>query len=268
MSKKTFLWALSAMITGCSPLLSFAESKEPHPYFTAPYSGKKVLQYNVTLPLSRTEQETFVIPRDCVKLNSRLLQGSGHWGNPIERRLWLKADDDCRYLNYLKKNSKPAQHDFVSQYDFYNARIQDLPLRPGCDLNLLLENPGACPPAMNGMPNFSIMMHSGTTSPYPSRSNQLQDCAFENGTIRGYIYHTGAGLRCIKDRKAPGYRILSVDFADVNGDGWQDAILRLTTIGRGSRPTLLVLPLTRFSNNQAFSIPQGSDYPRLGPPSN
>ncbi|WP_296802697.1 hypothetical protein [Thiolapillus sp.] len=84
--------------------------------------------------------------------------------------------------------------------------------------------------------------------------------------FRGYIYHTGMGLRCIKDPKAPGYRILSVDFADVNGDKCQDAVLRMMSIGRGARLSLLILPLTRCSEDDKFSLPPGSDYPRFGPP--
>ena len=262
MRKKAAFISLSGILMAASACNAGQETTL-RPFFTAPYSGEKVHEYSVTLPLSRREKQTFSIPKDCVKLNSRLLEGSGRWGNRIERRLWMKADDDCRYLNYLKKNSTPATHDFVSQYDFYNARIADLPIRPGCDLQLLLENPKACPPPMPGMPNFSMMMHEHFG--HAMQPDRWQDCAFQNGIIRGYIHHTGNGLRCLTDKNAPGYRILSVDFADVNGDGWQDAVLRLNTIGRGSRPNLLVLPLTRFAENEPFSIPEGSDYPRLGP---
>ena len=234
------------------------------PYFSAPYTGEKVKEYKIQLPTSRYEKETFNIPKDCGKLNSRLLEGNGHWGNSIERRLWMKADDDCRYLNFLNKYSGKASQDYVSNYDFYNANITDLPLRPGCDLNLLLHNPAACPPPMQGMPNFSMFM--STMPMQQTREKEtLKDCRFENGLFRGYIYHTGMGLRCIRDSKAPGYRILSVDFADVNGDDCQDAVLRMMPVGRGARPSLLVLPLTRCGNDEKFILPPGSDYPRFGP---
>ncbi|HDK37472.1 MAG TPA: ferric uptake regulator family protein, partial [Thiolapillus brandeum] len=73
------------------------------PYFSAPYTGEKVQEYEITLPLSRHEKASFVIPRDCKELNSRLLEGNGHWGNRIEKRLWIKVDDDCRYVNFLKR---------------------------------------------------------------------------------------------------------------------------------------------------------------------
>ncbi len=261
MNKAAYYLVLGIILGANASALATAGVK---PFFSAPYTGKKVQNYEITLPLSRYEQETFTIPQDCSKLNSRLLDGNGHWGNRIERRLWIKADDDCRYLNFLKKYSGQADKDFVSDYDFYNAKIADLPLRPGCDLNLLLRNPAACPPSMPGMPNFSTFMESMPM--HQERQRELEDCRFENGVFRGYIYHTGMGLRCIKDPKAPGYRILSVDFADVNGDKCQDAVLRMMSIGRGARLSLLILPLTRCSEDDKFSLPPGSDYPRFGPP--
>ena len=246
------------------PLLSATagEGQGVEPWFTAPYSGKKVREYEVTLPISRYEKETFVIPRDCRKLNSRLLEGAGHWGNRIERRLWIKADDDCRYLNYLSRNPNKADKDFVSSYDFMNARITDLPLRPGCDLHQLLRDPEGCPPPMPGMPDFSMMMHHNDHHGDPGNPD---DCRFEDGLFRGHVHPTPSGIRCYKDYRAPGYRILSVDFADVNGDGYLDAVLRMTLVGSRGKPELLVLPLTRFSENEPFTLPQGSDYPRLGP---
>jgi len=236
---------------------------DPSPWFAAPYTGEKVKSYEVTLPISRYEEETFVIPRDCKKLNSRLLEGAGHWGNRVQRRLWIKADDDCRYLNYLKRYLGKAEKDFVSGYDFHNARISDLPLRPGCDLEQLLRDPEGCPPPLPGMPDFSmLMMHPGHRN---DRHESADDCRFENGVFRGHIHPTPEGLHCYRDRRAPGYRILSVDYADVNGDGHLDAVLRMTRIGTRGRPELLVLPLTRFSEDEPFVIPKGAGYPRMGP---
>jgi hypothetical protein len=261
MSRTIPCLALYVLLT--LPSAGPASVSKASPYFSAPYTGEKVQEYDIELPVSRYKKESFRIPADCSRLNSRLLEGSGHWGNRVERRLWMKADDDCRYLNFLNKYSGKASRDFVSGYDFYNASISDLPLRPGCDLNLLLRNPAACPPLMPGMPNFSMFMSNMPM--HQTQEESLKDCRFENGLFRGYIYHTGMGLRCIRDPKAPGYRILSVDFADVNGDNCQDAVLRMVPVGRGARPSLLILPLTRCSEGEKFSLPPGSDYPRFGP---
>lgn len=239
------------------------EEQEIRPWFMAPYSGEKVKEYQVTLPLSRYEKETFVIPRDCKKLNSRLLDGAGHWGNRVEKRLWIKVDDDCRYLNYLTRNPRKADKDFVTGYDFMNARIVDLPLRPGCDLEQILRDPEGCPPPMPGMPDFSMMMHHQLDT--HMQNNPPDDCRFKNGLFRGYIHPTPMGIHCYPVKRAPGYRILSVDFADVNEDGYLDAVLRLVRVGTRGRPELLMLPLTRFSEDEPFVIPEGGDYPRMGP---
>ncbi len=260
---KRIFFLLSVILPAWMTAWAEAPNRSDSPWFAAPYTGEKVKEYELTLPVSRYEEETFVIPRDCKKLNSRLLAGAGHWGNRVQRRLWLKADDDCRYLNYLKQNPHRGDKDFVSDYDFMNARIADLPLRPGCDLYVLLRDPQSCPKPLPGMPDFTMFMMHREHHPQEADND---DCRFENGVFRGSIYPTPEGIVCRKDPRAPGYRILSVDYADVNGDGYLDAVLRLTTIGRrASRPELLVLPLTRFSANEPFTIPKGAEYPRMGP---
>jgi hypothetical protein len=63
----------------------------------------------------------------------------------------------------------------------------------------------------------------------------------------------------------PGFRILSVDFADVNNDNYQDATLRLIPIGPGNSPAPTILPLTRTSEEEKFSIPENALFPTLGP---
>ncbi|HEC07907.1 MAG TPA: hypothetical protein ENJ12_13710, partial [Thiolapillus brandeum] len=89
MNKAAYYLVLGIILGANASALATAGVK---PFFSAPYTGKKVQNYDITLPLSRYEQETFTIPQDCSKLNSRLLDGNGHWGNRIERRLWIKAD--------------------------------------------------------------------------------------------------------------------------------------------------------------------------------
>ena len=72
-------------------------------------------------------------------------------------------------------------------------------------------------------------------------------------------------MHCISSKHMPGFRILSVDFADVNNDNYQDAILRLMSIGPGNSPAPAILPLTRTSQEEKFSIPQNTLFPALGP---
>ena len=248
------------------PIAAYSGGKL-EPFFAEPFTGKQVKSYEVELVLTRHEKATFTIPQQCGKLTSALLTGAGHWGSRIERRLWLKVDDDCRYYDFLNQSKTPAQHDAVSNYDFFNAKISDLPLNPECDPTLFLINPMSCPPTIPGTPDFSRLMSApaGFHSP-TEHSGHDHECRFRNGIFRGYIFNDGFTVRCIEDKRTPGFRILSVDFTDVNGDGYQDAVLRLVSIGPGISPVPTILPLTRTADTQKFYIPPGTEFPKLGPP--
>jgi hypothetical protein len=52
-------------------------------------------------------------------------------------------------------------------------------------------------------------------------------------------------------------RVLSVDYGDFNADGVQDVLLRMMPMGRGISRMPVLLPLTRFDGEQAFSVPSG-----------
>lgn len=231
------------------------------PNFAEPYTGKPVKNYEIELPWSRSERQTFNIPADCGRINFRLLEGAGRWGSSIERRLWMKVGDDCSYLAFLNNTGKSAEYDFVSQYDFFNADMADLPLRPGCSLNLFLTNPTACPPNMPGLPDFMDFVQRKN----PMHDDSHQTCTFQQGIFRGHIVYDSFGMHCINSKNGPGFRILSVDFADVNGDNYQDAVLRLIPIGPGISPAPRILPLTRTSAEEKFSIPQNTPIPAPGP---
>lgn len=251
-----YLIIFIAVLTGNT----WAES-QVKPNFAEPYTGKPVKSYEIELPWSRSNRQTFNIPADCGQVNARLLEGAGRWGSSIERRLWMKIDDDCRYLAFLNNASEPAKFDFVSQYDFFNADMSDLPLRPGCSLNLFLTNPAACPAKMPGLPDFMGFVQRNN----PVHDDSHQTCTFQQGVFRGHIVYDSFGMHCIHSKREPGFRILSVDFADVNGDQYQDAILRLIPIGPGISPAPRILPLTRTSAEEIFSIPKNAPIPALGP---
>jgi hypothetical protein len=46
-----------------------------------------------------------------------------------------------------------------------------------------------------------------------------------------------------------------VDYADVNGDGYMDATLKIIPLGPGARRIPLILPLTRTQPEGPFRIP-------------
>lgn len=260
--KFLFMTVICHLLLVSSPAVIATQKVEP--YFAEPFTGKRVKNYEVELPLTRHEKGTFKIPQECGKLTNALLSGAGHWGSRIERRLWLKVDDDCRYYAFLNQSKKPAQHDAVSSYDFLNAKISDLPLNPECDPTLFLVNPLACPPALPGTPDFSRLA-SIPGGFHTQEKEEQNECRFRNGIFRGYIINDGFTLRCIENKRTPGFRIISVDFTDINEDGYQDAVLRMVSIGPGTSPVPTLLPLTRTTETQPFHVPPGIEFPRLGP---
>jgi hypothetical protein len=46
-----------------------------------------------------------------------------------------------------------------------------------------------------------------------------------------------------------------VDYADINGDGYMDAVLRFLPSGPGSIRRTIFLPVTRFSADGEFQLP-------------
>lgn len=250
-------------LLGCA-LASLVGAADLQPYFAEPLSGQRVQSYQIELMLTRSEKRTFTIPQECQSLSSALISGAGQWGGRIDRRMWLKVDDDCRYYSFLQSGNRQPSHDYVSNYDFWNAKISDLPLHPGCDPILFLSNPAACPPPMPGVPDFFEQLSPPDGFNSEDRRGDGY-CQFEDGVFRGHIIPEGTSLRCIPNKHASGFRILSVDYADVNKDGYMDAVLRMIPLGSGFSPVPLILPLTRTDANSAFAIPRGADFPTLGP---
>ena len=70
-------------------------------------------------------------------------------------------------------------------------------------------------------------------------------CRISRGVFRGHVLVDDTGLRCRFDRRAPGIRVMSVDYADVNGDGWLDAVLRFVPVGPRTSRRPVVVAYTR-----------------------
>lgn len=245
--------------------LAGSAAAAPHQtYFAEPYTGKKTLEYTVSLPLSRHEKKSFSIPGQCREINSALMAGAGRWGSLVERRLWLKVDDDCRYYSFINQERRVPTHDFVSNHDFMNCDLTMLPIHQACDEHAYHNNPAACPPLPPSVPDLSmyLAMPEGQSN---QDSGSADQCQFVDGVFRGYLFHAPIGLSCIRSKSHSGFRILSVDFANINNDDYQDAILRIIQVGRGTKPVPMMLPLTRFEESGSFSIPDGTHFPEMGP---
>jgi len=239
-------WALLAAV--CAPLtvaegavLSYAE----------PQTGRKVHEYRISLPVRRTERQEFHIPDDCPKVAAAVSGGAGRWGSRVDRTLWSKVTSDCQFHDLVQNARQDPEHDFVSNYDFKNAAISDLPFGQRCTGPL----PGPdCPPEPPGFAHFMSFMDAG-----PGEFDGARPCEIVDGMFRGRLIRTPTGLRCLPGphHHTPGFRLISVAFADVNHDGYQDAVLRLVPLGPGVSHIPVLLPVTRFSEDGPFVVPQG-----------
>ena len=248
---------LTLLLTGIGFLISAAAvADEAHrAFFAEPTSGRKVTHYQIELPVKPDQRQTFNIPDDCDQVMLAIDSGVTFGGNIIDRRLWKKTENDCRYNAFLNRHPQRVITDHVSDYDFRNAQIADLPLDPGCAASTAGAEPGVCSPGATD--EFGMLRHFPITSP----ANEIPDrgdcvpCQLRNGRFRGYVFLQQEGVRCKIDANAPGVRLIAVDYADINGDRILDAVLRFVAIGPASHRTPLTLPLTRLDATAPFSVP-------------
>ncbi len=226
--------------------------------FAKPGSGEKVSSYQVKLLINRRDEQAFDIPAECPSVLAARSMGADRWGSRLDRTLWAKVANDCEYYEFIRAYRHPVAHDFVSGYDFRNASFSDFPLAAGCgDQASGMPPPPGCMPLPPGFTDFAglIPFRDGEASIPPGLD---QVCRIEDGVFHGFLSQGPAGVRCIPSHHShdPGFRLLSVAFADVNLDGYQDAVLRLVPLGRGVSHTPILLPLTRFSEDGALVVPQ------------
>lgn len=234
--------------------------------FAAPVSGEKVAEYAVTLPV-HSEFQDYQIPSDCRVVLAAQNTGGRYWGSPVEQRLWAKVISDCRYSTFLNRHP-PGSTDFVHGYDFLNAPLNELPLAATCtDPSECGSLPAGIAHAGN-MISAMVSMHAGSLPPPPPAPLPLpatpeagptfRPCRLVDGLFRGYLSPSPENpgrWRCLEGPGAPGFRVLSVDYGDVNGDGYEDAVLRLIPLGSGLGHAPRILPVTRFQADGPFVPP-------------
>ena len=255
---------LTALLAGFLFLLPLSADivagDAPQAFFAEPTTGRKVTHYAIDLPLKSDQRQTFNIPDDCAEAMRTIDSGVSFRGNIIDRRLWKKTENDCRYHDFLNRHPQRVNEDHVSNYDFRNAEISDLPLDPRCARTD--EVATDCIP--NATDEFGMLRYFPISSPAgtgPERADCIP-CEFRNGRFRGYVLLDGEEVRCKIDANAPGLRLITVDFSDINGDRILDAVLRFIPIGPGSNRAPLILPLTRLDTTSAFRTPGAmSAYP-------
>ena len=224
-------------------------------FFAEPGSGRKVTHYDIDLPINADQRQTFNIPDDCAGVMKAVNGGITYWGNIVDGRLWKKAESDCRYHGFLNRHPQQVIRDHISDYDFRNAHIPDLPLDRRCVQSGPGSDPGGCNPTATD--EYGMLRHFPIAT-VPGAASGRADCIpcrLSHGRFRGYVLINPDGTRCRIDANAPGVRLIAVDFADINGDRILDAVLRFVPIGPGANRAPLVLPLTRLEASAPFSIP-------------
>lgn len=213
-------------------------------WFAAPFSGKKVNEYRVELSVDKDRRANYLIPYDCQAASQARAQSGLKWASPRERHLWHKVKFDCDYYAVMHRTPTPPVRDLVSGLNLFNTGAEQLP--EVCDRNgenctnllLKLTTPAPLPKAP-----------SATAPPdqhrLPSQPQGARRCAIRNGVFRGQPELNQAGqLRCEKTeanpRRVPGFRVLAVDYCDINGDGYQDALLRYLPLGTANRKSQLM----------------------------
>ena len=223
-------------------------------FFAEPYTGKKVDTYSVELPIDRQARRTFAVPADCAEVARSVTANAAQWGTRTEQSVWWKVDNDCRYFAFLHRYTNEPVQDFVSGYDFMNAYLRDLPIRARCRRSAERAFDPACKPLPPGVPDLSRFLPFQDRGPEAPRLD-VSPCRLEKGIFRGRVVNDRTGIHCEADPDAPGFRVISADYADVNGDRVLDVVLRLVPLAPGASRMPLILPLTRVSPDDAFTIP-------------
>jgi len=230
-------------------LFGVAPASHATVYFAEPYTGQKVDNYQVTLPVSRDEVRSFAIPGQCDALIQAMSAGGMQWGSEIEKRVWIKVANDCRYHAFLHRFPNATPRDFISGYDFRNAALADLlavvPCPDGGD--------AGCEGRAAGVSDISQLLQ---LVPPPEETQEFiaDDCRLRQGSFRGEVIRDRQGLRCRYDRRSPGLRVIAVDHSDANGDGYLDAVLRVVPIGPGTTRMPLVVAFTRKGPEEPLTV--------------
>jgi hypothetical protein len=230
-------------------------------YFAEPGSGRRVSSYSVELAVSRGERQPFEVPRDCGAITRSLADGTASSARVIDRRLWRKAADDCWFYTFLHRHSAGAITDYVSDYDFMNARLSDLPIDQDCVMvppgRLIHESHRAVDDEHGVLKSFPIGPRHPDVSPGPDSAGERvnPECALRDGLFYGQLFVRQREIRCTTGNGTPSLRLIAVDYADINGDRIMDAVLRFVPVGPGAARSPLILPVTRLGPDEVFSVP-------------
>ncbi|MCB1723265.1 MAG: hypothetical protein KDJ39_06175 [Gammaproteobacteria bacterium] len=247
------LWGLALAFAAALP--AHAEPANQQVFFAEPISGRRVTEYQVDLTTMDDGRHNFSVPADCAAIERLLSDGGADRSRVVDRRLWHKAAEDCWFHGLLNRHTAATITDYVTSYDFMNARIRDLPIGMGCDSaegqRLPCEALTDYGHGMIAFFPFLPILREGAAATHKTDG----ECALRDGLFFGRLYALPDGIRCDAGDGNPSLRLIAVDFADINGDGVLDAVLRFVPVGPGAARSPLILPLTRLSRDGPFTVP-------------
>lgn len=225
------------------------------PYFAEPQTGRRVSAYRIDLAIAADEDRSFDIPGDCTEVLQLFDTRQAYKGSIMQRRFWMKVSNDCRYHALLNQYPVREIQDFVSGFDFQNASLDILPFEPGCTPLMDNHDVTGCIPTITDP--FGLQIQFPIVEPMPQQHPEGIDkpCELREGVFTGRIFADGHGLHCMPGDDAPSLRLVGVDYADINGDGFMDAILRFLPLQPGNRHRTIFLPVTRDAADGEFRIP-------------
>ncbi|MCB1774734.1 MAG: hypothetical protein KDI88_14050 [Gammaproteobacteria bacterium] len=230
-------WCLAGILATAPALASDDNS----PQFREPGSGHRVSRYTIELDAGNGNALSYRVPDDCARLIAHLDAAPHHWATPTVRQAWRKVEADCRYYQLLHNGPRPPLTDHVSSFDFMNAPLDQLPV------TVLEDGPAAMSPRQQPGQRTGIVEHLPLAKPgSPAAGTPVTICRLRDGLLRGDVFiDDGGTLRCSKGDRRPTLRLISVDFADIDGDQVTDAILRFVFLRPGMPRGPMILPVTR-----------------------
>jgi len=222
----------------------------PAPLFAEPGSGRPVADYAVTLPTSDGSRD-YRVPGDCPQILGHYGEGSADRSRVVGRRLWLKAASDCRYFGILHRHDGDDPVDHVSDVDFRALDLETLPRAIHC-AGFPFE---LCRPAAASRPDSRPLFAALPARFADASPTEGVACRLENGRLLAAVWRNGTGLYC-ETRSRGNVRLLGVDYADLNGDGILDAMLRLKLFSPEDGRRSIHLPLTRLESDGPLQVPQ------------
>ena len=251
-NRRVVLWMLVSLAATVAAEQHLGPGGGPVCYFAEPMTGRKVLSYEIELAVGRDEKRSYTIPDDCDAVSQAFDGALAYKGSIMDRRFWMKVTSDCRYFRLLNRYPTWKIQDFVSDFDFANARLDILPFNSGCPGHV--DEDIDCHPTFvdpfGKLHRFPLLEPLPDVHPPGDAASELRD-----GVFRGFIYANTHGLHCVASDDAPSLRLVGVDFADINGDGYLDAVLRFLPTGPGHLRRTILLPVTRFAADGEFQLP-------------